>query len=460
MAARPQHRPVMPRGAQRQQLSPEASAFYAAVWKSARAGCINLLRTQGCDESQAEEIFAEAFAEVMQTKDPIKRKFVEAQMVNLLKMVCSRRLIDYRRHHGLIKQVALTDVGAVGDDRLDTPEELVERMEAVEVGREALLALPRRDRLVFRMRYQMDLKPEEIIRNIPGLSLRTYRKLIQRANSRVLAAYERIDTGERCEEMESQLLRRFISQQSDGDERELVEAHLTHCRACQQACIRMRGYLHDVGSTVALAATAGGLHARLGATSHALDLLAHGGESLAAATRTGRERLRDLLMRVPGVLPGGGGDGATGQLFGMSGSQLGLCGGVVGVAACAAVGVSLTVHSHHRSIAPVRHAVPAADVQQQTPTSSPHPIGEGRHGASKATKSASRRNRPKRSKPSPPTSYSAKDAKVSGEQTGREVGVQGEGVGTPLPAEPLPQYPSGGSSGGSSGGGGSGEFGM
>src|SRR5262249_2754599 len=102
-------------------LSEAARLFYDRVWASARAGCLNLLGQLGCSETEAEELFAEAFSEVMGTVDPIERRFGEPQMVNLLKVVCRRRLADARRRRGVIREVDLSKAEQLPDEGLPGP---------------------------------------------------------------------------------------------------------------------------------------------------------------------------------------------------------------------------------------------------------------------------------------------------------------------------------------------------
>src|SRR5712675_2820080 len=120
---------VRPQGAQPSdgRLSKEAAAFYEEVWSSSRAGCLNLLRRKGCEEGEAEEVFAEAYSEVMSKVDPIKRGFSAPEMVNFLKVACDRHWIDLRRHRGVIREVQLSDATEVRDTRVDGPAELAER---------------------------------------------------------------------------------------------------------------------------------------------------------------------------------------------------------------------------------------------------------------------------------------------------------------------------------------------
>lgn len=312
-----------------EQLSPEAARFFAEVYESARRGCMKELRDCGCSEAEAEDLFSATFQSVLEKVDPIGRNFAKPQMVNLLKTSSRRRLIDERRHQAVLRQVELSEVRSLADSSAESPDEVAVEKEALDIGREAVLTLPRRERMVFHQRHQLRLTPQEIQKRVPGLTPRSYRKIIERANTQVLEAFERIDRGERCEDMKRTLLRRFVAETMPEEERESVEAHLQRCRACQQAAGRMRGYLHDIAGTLAVATTLAEAEPGRLAVVHdrLLDLVAHTERGIGDATRDMRERARDLLLRISGNVPGSGGDVALGQVAGASGVKAVCAGG-------------------------------------------------------------------------------------------------------------------------------------
>jgi RNA polymerase sigma factor (sigma-70 family) len=453
MAASPRPTP-----AARPHLSAAAAAFYLQVYRPARAGCLNELRKAGCDEEEAEEIFAATLEHVMASVDPVERSFAVPQMVNFIKRAAWRTLIDERRRRGRRPEVELSAVEAVIDGGAEGPEEAAEEREAVAIGREALAMLPERDRLIFRQRHEMDLSPEEILERTPGLSLRTYRKIIQRANGRVLAAFEKIEGGGRCEEMESGLLSRYVADACGEDEHGAVEVHLAHCRHCQIAYARMRGRLFDVagglaGTLAAASAGAGAHTGRLGAAAaRVLDI----GQGILAGTRTVRERLRDQALRAASSMPGSGGDAAAGQLIGASGAKI-AAGCIAGTAATAAACVALGVGplavvgiSHHpppprpverpvrhRHVHHVHHVLePTPPEVQETTAPTPEAVSTPPPAPSKATPE----------KPAPRPSHHRKAAKKEAVQQsgggGQELTEGLEGAGrTPSggEAEEVPQ---------------------
>lgn len=330
------HRGGPPGAGSARRLRLDEARFYASVYSSARRGSLGELRRRGCSEEEAEECFAMALEKVMERVDPIEREFSEAQMVSFIKQTCWRCFLDSHRRP---RQLPLTELAAGEADGEDTPgpDQIAQSREAVAIGREALQMLPERDRLVFRQRYEMGLSPEEIVRGC-GLSERTYRKIIQRANARVLDAFERIEAGVRCEEMESDVLRRYVA--GECGERELgsVKAHLAHCRACRRHEARMRGYLLDVASGLGAALSVATARSG-GVSTSALERALEGAQGLGEATRAARERLREQLLRLAGALPGPGGEsGVSGALGVGSAKVASVC--VAGAAgACLVAGV-------------------------------------------------------------------------------------------------------------------------
>jgi RNA polymerase sigma factor (sigma-70 family) len=450
MAASPRRGPGSPAGGRK--LSVAEARFYAAVFSSARKGSLNMLCRKGCGAEEAEEIFTAAFERVMERVDPIAREFSEAQMVSYIKRACWLRLIDERRRRGLRAEVGLGAIRSLRDSSTPSPEEIAEAHEAAAIGREALQMLSERDRLIFRQRHQMNLSPEEITRNTPGLSLRSYRKIIQRANARVLDAFERIQGGERCEEMRASLLRRYVTEESREAERRAVEAHLAHCRACQQAQAQMRGYLVDVAGGVLVAST-------LAEPSHStamgdvaanlLQLASHAAQALGEAGRGARERVREALLRAATRLPGSGADASAGQALNASSVKVASICASLAAGACLTAGVvpgvggiGLSANQSHAKELPAKRAPhltpPSAQPTLIDTLPRPHEVApadskERNPSTYEPAKEAKRQaTEPSTAQPASPVSNSPSDARGSGRQTGTEFGVESRGQSQPV----------------------------
>lgn len=177
---------------------------------------------------------------VMRTVDPIARDFDPGQMVNLMKLACRRRLIDDRRHRKILLEVCLDNAGPLADPSAADPSESVEDRETVDIALEAIASLPALDRDVFRQRHLEGLTPLEIRLRHPEMTPRSYRRTIERANSKAMESFDEIETGARCTEMRRRLL--LLEQQGavTGEVSRLVEIHLKHCRICRRTAARLR----------------------------------------------------------------------------------------------------------------------------------------------------------------------------------------------------------------------------
>jgi DNA-directed RNA polymerase specialized sigma24 family protein len=439
-------------------LSVELAHYYARIYAAAKAGCIAELRYGGCNEEEAEELFAATLEQIMAKRDPPGEGFAPAQTVALLKQACRQRLIDERRHRGVVQVVPLAAARARTDRTRESPAEAAEDRDAVAIGREAISSLPKRHRQLFLQRHRLGLSPEEILRRNPGLSQRTYRRIMQRANAGALAAFEQISSGERCAEMRGGQLRRYITEEASEAELRAIQAHLLHCRACGLEVARMRGHLHEVATGLAALLTDGKAHGHLvgDLPARLLEVAGHGGEALAGATRVIRERLREAAIRVATASPGPGGEGAAGQISGISGAKVAsVCAAGAISAGCLAAGVvpgvgglelagqqRATRHSESvkRVASPPQQRLPAeaspssdsSAAPQQNPKRTSSTGGKG--GSTRAAHPSSSEARSTR-----PT--------ISGQQTGTEFGAEAAGTGVPAPTL------SSGSSGTSSGGG-------
>ncbi len=432
-------------------LSLAEAQFYARVYDPARKGSLAELRRRGCDEHEAEELFAAAYAKVMEAVDPIEREFSAPQMVRFVKRACWRRLVDERR------RLAQRAESAAGPPRLrpespaEPPSELAEEREAVAIGREALAMLPERDRLLFTRRHLQGMEPGEIVAQTPGLSLRTYRKVIQRANARVLEAYGRIEAGERCVEMEDDLLRRYAAGEGPASERTAVEAHLTHCRACRQAHARMRDYLIDVASGALLVSSLGGGGVRA-VPAHLLELASQGAQALGEASRAVRERGREALLRLVGAVSGPSADAGASQALGASSWRIvSACTAGIAAGACVAAGVvpgiggvGSSVHRHTTTPAAKQVDAPAAPQAGAREYAAPvqkRPSSAGANSEAPAKRAATAKHET--------TSASRKKSSSTTNASGRQVGTEfGPESSQPVPPSST-SSPSSGTSQGS-----------
>ncbi len=432
-------------------LSVGAAHYYARIYGPARAGCLAGLRRAGCTEEEAEEIFATTLERIMGKFDPTDSPYAPAQMVSLLKKACQQKLIDERRHRSVLRMVPLEEAAGHADVAADSPAEAAERHEAVAIGREAIDSLPERDRHLFLQRHQLHLSPEEILRRNPGLSRRTYRKLIQRANARALKTFEEIDSGERCKQMRSEYMRRYVAGEASERELKMVGLHLRSCRSCRLRAAQMRTHLHDVASGLAAALVAGG--ARRGHLAdwmaRALDAASERGQALAEATRHARERLRELGLRTPLGSPGSGGDTVAGQIAGLSVAKaVPICATGALAVGCLAAGiapsldVSRTPEPHRpavsREAASRTFGAGSTATAPYAPTVTPAPSTTASDSAGDR-RAGSRQEVPPARRPRKLGSPSSDSASTPAQQAGVEFGGDSTGAGQPY--TPLPPAP-------------------
>jgi RNA polymerase sigma factor (sigma-70 family) len=173
-------------------LDPEASGFYDHLYEAARAGCLESLCASGCDGDEAEEVFDRVLLRVIDEVDPIERHFDPPQMVNYLKRSCRNQLISDRRHQGALDVTYLDGADPMGDPGAAGVDQEVAIHLTMNEIRLALRSLPERDRVIFYRRNLLGWSPEEIRRSV-GVSERTYRKLLERANKAVRARIEASD---------------------------------------------------------------------------------------------------------------------------------------------------------------------------------------------------------------------------------------------------------------------------
>jgi hypothetical protein len=171
-----------------------------------------------------------------------------------------------------------------------------------------------------------------------------------------------------------------------------------------------------------------------------------------------RERVREALLRVIGGLTGPGGDTSAVQVLGASSTKIAsACAGVaagVCIAASAVPGVGGIGLPGHQSHAKEQSARSVPHLTAPSERSAlvgilpkPHAAATSAGGKEpnpsaheRARRTAAQATEPSTAQPAAPVSNSPADTRVSGRQTGTEVGV--ESGGRPLPASPAPAPPS------------------
>jgi RNA polymerase sigma factor (sigma-70 family) len=244
------------------------------------------------------------------------------------------------------KPTAPLDAALGRADAGPTPDERVASAESSRVTRDLLASLPPRRRSVMLLRYGWGLDPQQVCRLVDGLSPRAYRKEITRGVDELTEKVRSFERGDWCADREP-VLKAYAAGLADGDQARQAEAHLSHCRSCNDFLARLNGHLHDLGGA-ALAPSA-------------IDGLSGGGswtERLGEIADRAREGLAGVLGRSPSggseemaaaVASSGGARGAgvagAGVLAKVAGAgaagkvAIACIGGGVAASACIAAGV-------------------------------------------------------------------------------------------------------------------------
>ena len=233
-------------------------------------------------------------------------------------------------------------VEAIPDDG-DAPDLRAESAEQSQIARDLLTSLPPRRRAVMLLRYGWGLEPKQICGLVSGLSPRAYRKEITKGVDQLTARMRALEAGRWCLEREP-ILKSYAAGLADGEEARQAKAHMAHCRECAQFVARLRGHLHDLGSSLVVAGAIDGIDAKLSIGDRVGDLGDRAKD--AAGSLVGRGGADEL---GPGIVSGGGAKGAGAAGAGVLAKVAGLgtagklavacLGGGVAATACVAAGI-------------------------------------------------------------------------------------------------------------------------
>jgi len=155
-------------------------------------------------------------------------------------LACKRRLIDDRQHRKILQEVCLDNAGPLADQSAAGPSEVAEDHETAEIGLEAVASLPELDRNVFKQRHVEGLTPLEIRLRNPELTPRSYRRVIERANSTAMELFDQIESGQRCAVISRRLLPLERQGLANPEISRLVEIHIARCRICRRRAGALR----------------------------------------------------------------------------------------------------------------------------------------------------------------------------------------------------------------------------
>lgn len=215
-------------------------------------------------------------------------------------------------------------------DHAEAPDERAESAEQSQIARDLLTSLPARRRAVMLLRYGWGLEPKQVCGLIQGLSPRAYRKEITRGVDQLTERMRAMDAGEWCSEREP-ILKSYAAGLAEDDEARQAKAHLAHCRQCAEFVARLRGHLHDLGSSMVLAGAVDGIDGKLSIVDRMADLGDRARET--ASGLVGRGGVDEL---GPSIVTAGGAKGAGAAGAGVLAKLAGL--GTAGKLAVACLG--------------------------------------------------------------------------------------------------------------------------
>lgn len=225
------------------------------------------------------------------------------------------------------------------------PADLVVRREDQQVLRDVMASLPERRRQVITLRYAVGLTPQEICEVVTGLSLRAYRKEIQRGVKDLADRLSLVERGEWCARLESEI-RSFARGQANAAGQEQARAHLAHCAGCSRAVRELARSLNDLSLLPVAGILAGSSATGTGVIDGASGLVdrAKGAVGSVVARAGDAEAVAGSLASSGGTRGGAtallAGLGTKIGALGVAGKvALGCVGATAGLATCVATGV-------------------------------------------------------------------------------------------------------------------------
>ena len=245
------------RRADDQEWSDRCSYLFQEMRRPARA-MIARAYGRALREEEVEDIYSSAWAAMLSALRTRGRDMAESELrAYILTAVASHASKEMRRRHrkptGSIEPAAEQ---VLADGHQPLPDEIAIGSEERSMARDVLSSLPQRRRAVMFLRFGWGLSPNEVCALIPGLSPRAYRKEVTKGTEQLLDSLRRVDSGEWCLEREL-LVRDLVAGTADEDSKRQAEEHLSHCAGCSDLAARLRGQLHDIGSSIALGSVIG-----------------------------------------------------------------------------------------------------------------------------------------------------------------------------------------------------------
>lgn len=378
--------------------------------------------------------------------------------------------IDLLRARAARPATVALEAAASAPDEGGVPAELAESHEDAVRLQEALARMRGSYRETILLRFGLGLKVPEIAAHFQ-ISEAAAKKRVLRAAAQVRKRMASIDAEEFCPQMRELARASAFEREASGlageSEAEALRAHFSHCGSCRAYLVRLRGELHEAGSSALAGLLASG---RLGGRVDVLHQLGHWAGAAADGAQGAVGRLRHLALRS--AAPFSSGDGAAGMALGTGQKIAAVCGaGAAATATCllsgaVGPGIGAALHPSHADQRPAAKVkrLSSSDLTPAPLLSQP-PAGAAAETAQSApTGSESRHQAP--SEPTPTAPAPPQTSEAVGEASApsappSEFGIDessssgsGSGSGASAAESPPPAPEAPASGGGSSGAGG------
>ena len=201
---------------------PARRRFLARARRAGQDGQLDL-------DAAADDAYQEAWLELQRRPDAVA---IEHDPAGYLAGIMWHRFHREELRPARVETAPLDDDGEVGGPEPDTVVELRETLATV---RDALAALPARERTALLLRAE-GFGHDDIAATL-GVSRRIARKLAERGRSHLT---EELEAGDRCASIASTLRAIGLGWPVRGDRRARLDDHLAHCVTCRATVVTLR----------------------------------------------------------------------------------------------------------------------------------------------------------------------------------------------------------------------------
>ena len=356
---------------------------------------------------EVEDVYANAWVGTLRALESRQHRLTDDELRSYLLAAAANQAIKEarRRNRKPVESLDSISPEVIADWHGAVPEDRAIAAEDVAIARDVMSSLPPRRRSVMLLRYGWGLNPEQVCAKVKGLSRRAYRHEITRGVEQLAASMKTFESGELCRDRAA-LLHAFAAGETNREETLQVRTHLGHCRSCAAHVAELRRTLQSLKVAVPVPILIDSFLSPSGSA------IAGKFEGVREFVNSVSESLAAIAGRIRAVEPGGssaaeaaggtvaaGGAVAGGALVSAGAGKV-IAGCVVGVSACAVIGLGgkAVIAAEAPVPRPVETGIVAPAVEQSEPTPLPVPAagdeapdhderqqdGDGKDGQGKA----------------------------------------------------------------------------